>query len=155
MPSKTAPEPTPEPAPEAVTPEPAPEAVATVTMLPNGWHLIEHGTWQVSVDPTGTILLPRHLSPAEAHDFAGAILAAGEVGHQLKTANEELAKGDDRSRPSRRVAVTAGGIPTGAVRLAGKASADKPTARGSIGRRSQRRGSSGGAPAAGTRRTRG
>jgi hypothetical protein len=66
---------------------PEEEIKPTVRAYPEGWHLVEHGSWQVSVAPDGLLMLPRHLQPHEAEDFAKAILAAKDVGHEVVRAN--------------------------------------------------------------------
>jgi len=58
-----------------------------VKSYPEGWHLVEAGVWQVSVAPDGLLMLPRHLHPREAADFAAAIVAAADVGHEVIKAN--------------------------------------------------------------------
>jgi len=50
------------------------------TDLPNGWSLVTHGTWEVSVAPDGLLMLPRHLVPSEVADFVAAIQEAAKVG---------------------------------------------------------------------------
>ena len=56
----------------------APPPGVGIQSYPGGWHLVEKGTWQVSVSPDGMIMLPRHLHPLEIADFCAA--AAGAVG---------------------------------------------------------------------------
>lgn len=53
-----------------------------------GWHLVEHGSWQVSVAPDGLLMLPRHLHPDEVNDFVRTIQAAAPVGKAVIVANE-------------------------------------------------------------------
>jgi hypothetical protein len=118
----------------AKTAEPDDERVAKVTRLPSNWSLVEYGTWAVSVGPDAQIMLPRSLKPTEAGDFCAAVMAAAEVGLQVKTANEAAGAKDDRSLPGRRVMLREGEPPPGAVRLPVKAG---PT--GSIGHRGGQR----------------
>lgn len=61
----------------------------TVKAYEEGWHLVEAGTWQVSVAPDGLLMLPRHLHPSEVADFCAAAMAAADVGHEVIKANEE------------------------------------------------------------------
>jgi hypothetical protein len=110
------------------------ERVATVIELPSKWSLVEFGTWSVSVSPDAMIMLPRHIPPDEVPDFVGAMLAAAEVGTKIKADNEASGAKDDRSRPSRRVRVTEGALPPGAVRVPTRAAVTA-----SIGRRGGRR----------------
>lgn len=118
------------------TPELDEERVARVTVLPNKWHLVEYGTWSVSVGPDAVIMLPRHVPPTDVPDFVGAMLAAAEVGHKIKADNEAAGAKDDRSRPARRAIVKEGGVPDGAMRMPTKAG---PNLSGSIGRRGGQR----------------
>jgi hypothetical protein len=111
---------------------------ATVRKVEGNWHLVEYGTWQVSVAPDGLLMLPRHLHPDEVDDFVNAILAASEVGQKVKTDNEKAAEGDDRTLPASSVLVTEGGVPPGAVRVKTAAGSNPdPLPRGSIGRRTR------------------
>lgn len=72
------------------TPEPDdPATQPTVSAYPQGWHLVEHGTWQVSVAPDGLVMLPRHLHPDEIEDFCKAAMAAADVGSSIRAANAE------------------------------------------------------------------
>jgi hypothetical protein len=119
------------------TPELDEERVARVTVLPNKWHLVEYGTWSVSVGPDAVIMLPRHVSPADVTDFVGAMLAAAEVGHKIKADNEAAGAKDNRSLPSRRAIVREGGVPPGAMRMPTTAGPNSPS--GSIGRRGGQR----------------
>lgn len=64
-------------------------ALPTVKPYPEGWHLVEAGSWQVSVAPDGLLMLPRHLHPAEVADFCAAAQAAADVGHEVIKANDE------------------------------------------------------------------
>lgn len=64
------------------------DAVTTVISYPQGWSLVERGSWQVSVGPDGLIMLPRHLHPSEVDDFCAAVQAAAPVGVKQRAANE-------------------------------------------------------------------
>lgn len=67
----------------------AAEELPTVKPFPEGWHLVEAGSWQVSVAPDGLLMLPRHLHPSEVADFCAAAQAAADVGHAVIKANDE------------------------------------------------------------------
>lgn len=72
------PVPPPEPAPPvAVTPAAPPQP--RIQSLQNGWHMVEVGTWQVSVGPDKLIHLPRHADPAHIDDMCAAMHAAAEL----------------------------------------------------------------------------
>lgn len=58
-------------------------ATATVRPFPGGWYSVEHNDYQVSVAPDGLIHLARHISPEQAEDFVGALLAAREVAAKI------------------------------------------------------------------------
>jgi hypothetical protein len=88
-------------------------------------------------------MLPRHISDAEVPDFVGAMLAAQEVASNVKAANVERAKGDDRSLATRGVMVTPGGEdggpPDGYTRLPYEPSGGRTRQpQGTIGRRKRR-----------------
>jgi hypothetical protein len=112
------------------------EPVATVQKHESGWSRVQYKSWEISIGPDGCLMLPRLLKPEEVEDFVGAALAAAEVGTKMRADNVERAKSDDRSIPNRRVMVTPGGVPEGAVRLPVNF---KNTPRGTIGRRMFRR----------------
>lgn len=67
-------------------------ADADLTTLANGWSLVRHGSWEVSVAPDGLIMLPRHLQPDEVQDFIAAVSQAAVVGtdKQARIAQQEL-----------------------------------------------------------------
>lgn len=82
------------------------------------WHLVTHGTWQISVGPDGLLMLPRHLAPHEVDDFIAAATIAKQVGADVIAANSQKARNDNRRRPTRRGAiVTEGEAPAGTVRM--------------------------------------
>ena len=115
------------------------EAAAEVERIATGWHLVTFGSWQVSISPDGLLMLPRHVKPSEVEEFVGACLAAAEVGAQVQAENAERGSKDDRSRPSRAVMTTTGGVPPGYTRVPTVAGQNGRTVdRGSIGRRDQR-----------------
>jgi hypothetical protein len=58
------------------------------------WHLVETGSWQVSVAPDGLIMLPRHLHPEEVADFCAAVTAAADVGNKVVKDNQTAAEAD-------------------------------------------------------------
>ena len=62
---------------------------ADVTRLNNGWTLVRHGSWEVSVAPDGLIMLPRHLQPDEVEDFVAAIARAAVVAAELPEPDPE------------------------------------------------------------------
>jgi hypothetical protein len=57
----------------------APPPGVGIQSYPGGWHLVEKGSWQVSVSPDGMIMLPRHLHPLEIADFCAAASGAAKV----------------------------------------------------------------------------
>jgi len=73
---------------ETLTQDPSSGAVTKVVSYPQGWSLVERGSWQVSVAPDGLIMLPRHLHPSEAADFCAAVQAAAPVGAKQRAAND-------------------------------------------------------------------
>jgi hypothetical protein len=98
------------------------EPTATVVSYPQGWHLVERGSWQVSVAPDGLIMLPRHLTAADVADFCAAVQAAAPI------ATRQSAENDEKTTPppteeellaSAGVFVTEAGAdpPSGAVRM--------------------------------------
>jgi hypothetical protein len=116
--------------PETETPQPAelppmPELSEGTTIQtvgevgsPTGqWHLVSHGTWQISVGPDGLLMLPRHLVPREVADFIADSTDAAAIGAWVIECNAIRASGDDRSLPSARARVTAGGTPPGLARM--------------------------------------
>jgi len=62
---------------------------ADVTRLNNGWTLVRHGSWEVSVAPDGLIMLPRHLQPDEVEDFVAAIARAAVVAGELPEPDQQ------------------------------------------------------------------
>lgn len=80
---------TPVDATEEVDADPSSDVLPTVQQFPEGWHLVEAGSWQVSVAPDGLLMLPRHLHPSEVDDFCAAAKAAADVGHAVVRANDE------------------------------------------------------------------
>ena len=66
--------------------------VDDLTTLSNGWSLVRHGSWEVSVAPDGLIMLPRHLQPDEVDDFIAAVTQAAVVGtdKQARIQEQEL-----------------------------------------------------------------
>jgi uncharacterized protein YbjT (DUF2867 family) len=121
----------------AKTPEPGDERAVKITVLQNNWQLIEVGAWSVSLGPDANIMLPRSLRPQDADDFCAAVREAAKIGLEVKAANEERAKGDDRSRLSRRAIVKEGGVPDGAHRMPTQPHSNAP--KSSIGRRGGQR----------------
>jgi hypothetical protein len=65
----------------AVTPPPED---GVVVRNPNGWSLVQHGGWEVSIGPDGMIMLPHHLAPAELEDFVAAVTLAAELSVELQ-----------------------------------------------------------------------
>lgn len=62
-------------------------ATATVRQFPGGWHSVTHGNHTVSVAADGIIHLARHISPAQADDFVGTLLAAKLVAAKVAAAH--------------------------------------------------------------------
>jgi hypothetical protein len=115
------------------------EGKARVLSYPQGWHLVERGTWQVSVAPDGLLMLPRHLHPDEIDDFCAAARAAAPVGRKQRAANEEKTTPQPTeeellAQPS--VFVTEAGAeePAGTVRMMATPRAGTPQDRSAIGR---------------------
>lgn len=105
--------------------------------LPNGWHLVEHGTWSISVGPDAVIRLPLHVTPAEVPDFIAAMHAAAEHATNVKTMNETRVA-DNQPGPRHPIMVTPSSeIPDGYTKLGAKPR-NQPV-RGSIGRRGSAR----------------
>jgi hypothetical protein len=109
----------PDETPNQPVPEPSAEPVAEVIgPLPNGWHLVKFGTWEVSVDPQGMLRLPGLLHPNEAMDFSIAARTAAEVGLKVIAENaERAAKTGGDGLPVGAIIVREGPPPPGAVRL--------------------------------------
>jgi hypothetical protein len=86
--------------------------------LPNGWHLVKFGSWEVSVDPQGMLRLPGFLHPDETMDFAICARTAAEVGTRVRAENAERARrtGGD-GLPVGAIIVREGPPPPGAMRL--------------------------------------
>jgi hypothetical protein len=107
----------PDETPVPATPEVEPVA-EVIGPLPNGWHLVRFGMWEVSVDPQGMSRLPGLLHPNEAMDFSICIRAAAEVGLKVIAENaERAAKTGGNGLPVGAVIVREGPPPPGAVRL--------------------------------------
>lgn len=107
-------------------------AETTITAVPNGWHLVEHGTWQISVGPDGVIRLPLHLSHDDVPDFVAAITAAAD--HASNVASMLKANSPADSAPVRTMmASPSGTTPAGYTKVHGQP--HNPPLRGSIGRR--------------------
>jgi hypothetical protein len=95
-----------------------PAELPELLSLPNGWHLITHGQAQISVDPAGLLLFPRHCTPDEAADWAAAIIRAAELGSKIRADNQaKAAANTTKGLPTRRVIVTEGPPPPGAIPL--------------------------------------
>ena len=99
-------------------PKPKPQASdQDLTTLSNGWSLVRHGTWEVSIGPDGLIMLPRHLLPEEVEDFISAITQAAAVG----AAKQQHVKDQPElpPAPTSTLVVTGGAreVPSGAVAL--------------------------------------
>ena len=62
-----------------------------VEKLPNGWALVRHGVWEVSVAPDGLIMLPRHLQPEEVDDFCEAARQAALLATSKRDDNAQAA----------------------------------------------------------------
>jgi hypothetical protein len=100
--------------------------------LPNGWHLITHGQAQISLDPTGLLMFPRHCTPEETPDYCAAMTKAAEIGTQIRADfAEKAATHTDKGLPTQRVIVTEGPPPPGAIPLA-------QSPRAAIGRQKRR-----------------
>jgi hypothetical protein len=116
--------------------QPVPTAsIRTVGDPPDRWHLVEYGTWQVSIAPDGLLMLPRHVHPREVQDFVSAMLAAAEVAEKARESYENDRKKLDLSKlPGDSLIVTEGPPPPGAVKavITSREGAVEP--RSSIGR---------------------
>jgi hypothetical protein len=78
--------------PDEPTPEQENGRAATVRIFgehPSRWHLVEYGTWQISVAPDGLLMLPRHLHPVDVQDFVSCALAAAQVGAKVVAENTD------------------------------------------------------------------
>lgn len=75
---------------ESESPTPAAED-GVVVRNPQGWSLVQHGNWEVSIGPDGMVMLPRHLAPDEVADFIAAVTKAAEVGAETQAANQATA----------------------------------------------------------------
>lgn len=93
------------------------EPVADVLALPNAWHLVRFGAWEVSVDPQGMLRLPAVLHPDEAMDFSIAARTAAEVGTRVIAENAARAAKTGSELPKGAVIVREGPPPPGALRL--------------------------------------
>jgi len=101
---------------ETPLPEGATVQIVGDPSVPTGvWHLVEFGTWQISIGPDGLIQLPRSLLAREVTDFVGAITAAAQVAARVVADNEARAAGDNRALPPGRAIVTEGPPPAGAT----------------------------------------
>lgn len=143
-----------EPEPEVVVepvpvPPPPPMPAASITRGPDGWHLVKRGGWEVSVAPDGMVMLPRHVHPDHEDEFLAAMSSACQLGRSVREGNVEAARNDDRS-PAKRMMITEGQLPPGAVRMPIATGANSPAARASIGRQSPRLRPQHGAQPAGT-----
>lgn len=83
------------------------------------WHLVTFGSWQISVDPTGLLMLPRHLHPEEFAEFVACGQIAVDIGTQVRAENEKKAENDDRRLGSRQAILTQRGTEpaAGTVRM--------------------------------------
>jgi hypothetical protein len=119
------------------TPEPETPGDPNIHRFENGWVLITHGGWQVSVGPDGLIMLPRHLLPDEVEDFCAAATAAAEIGRAIRAANRanETPLGQ---LPSSKAMVVEGPPPPGYVPMPVREGPNSPPRQTStIGRRSR------------------
>jgi hypothetical protein len=113
------------------------ETQTEIHAYPNGWNLVTHGAWQISVGPDAVIQLPRHVHPDDVPHFIEAMKAAADLAGQMRDLNEKNAAGDDRSLPRGLMKVTPSGqTPAGYTKIPGTQK-NKPV-RGSIGRRGAR-----------------
>jgi hypothetical protein len=128
-------QPEPEPGEEAGE-DVAAEKEAHVRVVAGNWHLVEYGTWQVSVGPDGLLMLPRYVHPREINDFVGAMLAAAEVGEKVVRENQENATelGEITDAPT---VITEGAPPPGYVPLVISARSEQEAA-ATIGRPKRR-----------------
>ena len=123
-----------------VATEPPPARVQKV----GDWHLVTYQSWQISVDPAGLPMLPRHLHPRDWADFAGCMQVAVDVGNQIIAANEEKqkaqeAKGEKTGLSSRKAIVTQGPPPQGSVRMRTTSAQQRAASIGRAKRRNVRR----------------
>jgi len=101
----------------------AAKAPPTVQVVGKGhsiWHLVTHGTWEVSVGPDGLLMLPRHLHPREVDDFIAAAAIAAQIGADIIAENGQKSRKDVRLRATARrggAIVTEGEPPDGTVRM--------------------------------------
>lgn len=99
--------------------EPVSASPATVQRH-GSWHLVTYGSWQISVDPAGVIMLPRHLHPREVDDFVGCMAVAKDVALTVVSTNERataVAATRPGGRSSSAVVITQGPPPPGLQRI--------------------------------------
>jgi len=120
----------------------APEHTAPARVQKAGdWHLVTHGTWQISVGPDGLLMLPRHLHPRELDDFVRCAQVAKDVGNQVVAANEKKAQ-EATQKPAlsaRRAIIAQGPPPPGATRMRATSAQQRAASIGRDKRRGTRR----------------
>lgn len=111
------------------------------------WFLVTYGAWQISVDPTGLLMLPRHLDPDDVDDFVGCAQVATDVGRKVRETNEareaaRVAKLGPQppAGPRNRVIVTEGPPPEGTTRMRTVSAQQRAATIGRPKRRDPRRG---------------
>lgn len=99
-------------------PLPPPSSPAKVQKAGN-WHLVTYGSWQISVDPAGLLMLPRHLHPDEFAEFVACGQVAVDIGLHVQRENEKKAKVDDRrlAAPRQAILTQGGPPPAGTARM--------------------------------------
>ena len=91
---------------------------ATTQTLPNGWTLVTYDTEQISIDPAGLLMFPRHCTPEEAPNYIAAITAAA-LATTIRDNNTKLAAANTATGHTNppAVIVTEGPPPPGATPL--------------------------------------
>lgn len=86
--------------------------------LPNGYHLVTASGTEITVDPCGNLLFPRHCTPAEVPGYLDVMAKAAELGAKIRIDNEARAA-DTTSKPltTGPMIVTEGPPPPGAQQL--------------------------------------
>ena len=92
---------------------------ATTQTLPNGWTLVTYDTEQISIDPAGLLMFPRHCTPEEAPNYIAAITAAAALATTIRDNNTKLAAANTATGHTNppAVIVTEGPPPPGATPL--------------------------------------